>query len=98
MFPAKFAYTAPQSLQEAVGLLEELSKETGGRALFPDSPSELRIVADEITRYLHTQYIIGYNPTSNANKDTYRKVHIKLTDAPGHNKLKVIVRSGYTVP
>src|SRR5438105_6550968 len=37
MFPAKFAYTAPQSLQEAVGLLEDPEAKViaGGHSLLP---------------------------------------------------------------
>src|SRR4051794_40590544 len=37
MFPAKFAYTAPQSLQEAVGLLEDPDAKViaGGHSLLP---------------------------------------------------------------
>src|SRR5437899_10799309 len=37
MFPAKFAYIAPQSLQEAVGLLEDSDAKViaGGHSLLP---------------------------------------------------------------
>lgn len=83
---------------KAVALLEELAKETGGRAFLPESPSEMRDAALELARHLHSQYVIGYNPAARPGKDSYRKVRVKLIDAPGRDKLKVIARAGYTAP
>jgi Ca-activated chloride channel family protein len=83
---------------KATALLEELAKETGGRAFIIESPSELRPAALELARHLHSQYVIGYNATCKPGKDAYCKVRVKLTDAPGHDKLKVIARAGYNAP
>ncbi len=83
---------------KAVALLEELAKETGGRAFFPESPSDMRDDALEVARHLHSQYVLGYNPTCKPGKDAYCKVRVKLRDAPGRGKLKVIARAGYTAP
>jgi Ca-activated chloride channel family protein len=83
---------------KAVALLEELAKETGGRAFIIESPSELRAAALELARHLHSQYVIGYNAACKPGKDAYCKVRVKLTDAPGRDKFKVIARAGYTAP
>lgn len=84
--------------EQAVKFLEELARETGGRALFPRSASELPAAAEEVTRTLHTQYTIGYVPAAKAGKDSYRKVRVRLVNSPGRDKLKVIARPGYTAP
>ncbi|HYG83169.1 MAG TPA: hypothetical protein VD861_22415, partial [Pyrinomonadaceae bacterium] len=83
---------------KAVALLEELAKETGGRAFIVESPSELRDAALELPRHLHSQYVIGYNANCKPGKDSYCKVRVKLTDAPGRDKFKVITRAGYAAP
>lgn len=88
-----------RSLRErAITLIEKLEKESGGVVFFPKSASDLQTVAGDITRYLHMQYVVGYNPNVKATKDSYHKLRIKLVDAPGRDKYKVIVRSGYTAP
>jgi Ca-activated chloride channel family protein len=83
---------------KAVELLEGLAKETGGRAFIVESPSELHDAALELARHLHSQYLIGYNAACKPGKDAYCKVRVKLTDAPGRGKLKVLARAGYTAP
>jgi Ca-activated chloride channel family protein len=80
---------------KAAAFLEELAKETGGRAFIVESPSKLRDAALGLARHLHSQYVIGYNATCKPGKDAYCKVRVKLTDAPGRDKFKVIARAGY---
>lgn len=84
--------------ERAISLLEKLGKESGGVVFFPKSAPELQTVAGDITRYLHMQYVVGYNPTGKASKESYRKLTIKLIDAPGRDKYRLIVRPGYTAP
>lgn len=81
---------------KAVGLLERLAKETGGRVFFPDSLSELPTIASEITRDLRTQYRIGYSPTNKARDGSYRTVRVQIADAAGHDKRIAVTRPGYT--
>jgi Ca-activated chloride channel family protein len=81
---------------KAIKLLEDLAQETGGRAFLISSSSELPSLANELPRLLHTQYVVGYNPTEPPKKDSPRNVQVRLVDAPGRDKLKVIVRPGDT--
>jgi Ca-activated chloride channel family protein len=83
---------------KAVAFLESLAKETGGRAYIAESAPEIRDAALELARDLHSQYVIGYTPTQKPGKGPYRKVSVKLADAPGRGKLKVITRAGYDAP
>jgi Ca-activated chloride channel homolog len=84
--------------EKAVNLLNRLAKETGGRAFYPDSLSELNDIAAEITRDLRTQYVIGYNPTNKARDGSYRQVRVSLIDQPGKEKRIAVARPGYKAP
>src|SRR5205814_6943774 len=52
------------SKEKAVALLNKIAGETGGRAFFPQTLSELPQVANEIVRDLRTQYVVSYDPTN----------------------------------
>jgi Ca-activated chloride channel homolog len=80
---------------KATTLMSRIAKETGGYAFFPQSFSDLQNVAKDITRYLRTQYLIGYDPPAKPAKQSYRKVTIKLASKPGHEKYTAHVREGY---
>ena len=78
------------SASKATNLLNEMAGQTGGRALFPDSPSDLPDVATKIARDLHTQYVISYSPT-NRTAGAESKVQVGWIGAE-QGKRKVIVR------
>jgi Ca-activated chloride channel family protein len=82
--------------QKAVDLLDRLAKETGGRAFYPTSISELPQIAEEITKDLRTQYVISYRPNVPARPGEYRQVRVAVADAPGRDKRIAITRAGYT--
>ena len=82
-------------------LLERLARETGGRVFFPRTVAELPRIAQEITRDLRTQYVIGYTPTNKARDGTFRRVRVSV--APGaaaeqQQQRTVITRDGYKTP
>lgn len=74
---------------KAVNLINRLASETGGRAFFPESISELPQIANEIVRDLRTQYVISYNPTNKAQDGTYRAIKVTV-DQPSGDSLKRI--------
>jgi Ca-activated chloride channel homolog len=82
--------------QKAVDLLDRLAKETGGRAFYPTSISELTQIAEEITKDLRTQYVVSYRPNIPARPGEYRQVRVSVADTPGRDKRIAITRSGYT--
>ena len=84
--------------EQAVNLLNRLAQDTGGRAFFPQSLSELPNIANEITRDLRTQYVIGYAPTNKARDGSYRSVRVTVASAGGRDKRIAITRPGYTAP
>lgn len=79
-------------------LAEKLAAETGGRAFFPKKVDELVKAVAEVSRDLRSQYVVAYAPT-NANADgKFRKVAVKVADAPGRAKRKAVTRAGYFAP
>lgn len=83
---------------KAVNLLNQLADETGGRAFYPTSLSELPAIADEITRDMRTQYVVGYYPTNDRRDGTYRAIRVSIGDATGRDKRIAIARPGRTAP
>lgn len=79
---------------KAVNLINRLAKETGGRAFFPESLSELPQIAEEIVRDLRTQYVVSYSPTNKARDGSYRAIRVTVADAAGKDKRIALTRSG----
>ena len=84
--------------ERAVNLINKLATETGGRAFFPQSLSELPQIADEIVRDLRTQYVVAYNPTNKARDGAYRAIRVAVSDAPARDKRIALTRSGRLAP
>jgi Ca-activated chloride channel family protein len=81
---------------KAVDLINRIAAETGGRAFFPQSVSELPSVANEIVRDLRTQYVISYDPTNKAHDGTYRTIKVVVNQPASGDKRIALTRSGRT--
>ena len=81
------------SKDKAVALLNRIAGETGGRAFYPQTLSELPQVANEIVRDLRTQYVVSYDPTNKAHDGTYRAIKVVVADVPGQKRI-ALTRSG----
>jgi Ca-activated chloride channel homolog len=86
------------SRDKAVNLLNKLASETGGRAFFPQSISELPGIANEIVRDLRTQYVLSYNPTNKARDGSYRAIKVAVADSGGRDKRIALTRGGRIAP
>jgi Ca-activated chloride channel homolog len=82
-----------RSRDKAAQLLTRIAQETGGRAFFPKSFAEMPDVLKELTRDLHTQYVVSYRPTNEKRDGSFRKLQVTLTQGKG--KRNVITRAGY---
>jgi Ca-activated chloride channel family protein len=82
----------------AVSLINKLATETGGRAFFPQSLSELPQIASEIVRDLRTQYVLAYSPTNKARDGSYRAIKVAVSDAASRDKRIALTRSGRNAP
>jgi Ca-activated chloride channel homolog len=80
--------------EKAVQLINKLATETGGRAFFPESLSDLPEIANEIIRDLRTQYVIAYNPTNKAQDGTYRAIKVTVDQPATGEKRIALTRNG----
>src|SRR5204863_830199 len=81
---------------KAINLINKMASETGGRAFFPQSISELPQVANEIVRDMRTQYVISYDPTNKAHDGTFRSIKVSVAQPTGSDKRIALTRSGRT--
>jgi Ca-activated chloride channel homolog len=79
---------------KAVGLINKLASETGGRAFFPDSVADLPQIANEIVRDLRTQYVIAYNPTNKTQDGSYRAIKVTVDQPSNSDKRIALTRTG----
>jgi Ca-activated chloride channel family protein len=79
---------------KAVNLINRLASETGGRAFFPESISELPQIANEIIRDLRTQYVIAYNPTNKTQDGSYRAIKVTVDQPANSDKRIALTRTG----
>ena len=79
---------------KAVGLINKLATETGGRAFFPESIADLPQIANEIIRDLRTQYVIAYNPTNKTQDGTFRSIRVSVDQPSGGDKRIALTRTG----
>jgi Ca-activated chloride channel family protein len=82
------------SRDKAVNLINKLASETGGRAFFPTSISELPQIANEIIRDLRTQYVIAYNPTNKNPDGSFRTIKVSVDQPSGSDKRIALTRNG----
>ncbi len=79
-----------------MGSLRKITEQTGGRAYFPRSETELRSAFAQIQRDLREQYLVAYSPSNKARDGSYRKIQIEVIDPDLHKqKLKLNYRPGY---
>jgi Ca-activated chloride channel family protein len=79
---------------KAVGLINKLATETGGRAFFPQSLSELPQIANEIVRDLRTQYVLTYNPTNKLRDGSFRAIKVGVDEGTSRDKRIALTRNG----
>jgi Ca-activated chloride channel family protein len=80
--------------EKAVSLINKLASETGGRAFFPESISELPQIANEIVRDMRTQYVIAYNPTNKTQDGSYRAIKVSVDQHSDSEKRIALTRTG----
>lgn len=78
------------------GSLKKITEQTGGRAYFPRSESELRSAFVQIQRDLREQYLIAYSPSNKARDGSYRRIQIEVVGPEMRKqRLKLNYRPGY---
>ena len=80
--------------EKAVNLINKLASETGGRAFFPESLSDLPGIANEIVRDMRTQYVLSYNPTNKTPDGTFRAIKVAVDSSSSGEKRIALTRNG----
>ena len=80
--------------EKAVNLINKLASETGGRAFFPESLSDLPRIANEIVRDMRTQYVLAYNPTNKTPDGTFRAIRVAVDSSSSGEKRIALTRNG----
>jgi Ca-activated chloride channel family protein len=84
-----------QAFSQAEYLVTSLTRETGGRAYFPTSISELDSVYDRIAEELRTLYSVGYVSSNGRRDGKWRRIVVRVPDREG---LTVRHKLGYYAP
>ena len=79
------------------GMLEEMTRMTGGRAFFPNAYNEPELVeiCTRIALELRHQYSVGFYPTDIASEAKWHKVQVKVNPPRGLGRLSLSYRDGY---
>jgi Ca-activated chloride channel family protein len=78
------------------GVLKRFAKETGGEAFFPESSKDTASLCEKIARDIRNQYTLAYVPTISKQDSGYRILDVRVS-APGHGRLSVRTRAGYSL-
>lgn len=81
----------------AIGVLESLSKETGGRTFAPRRIEDLDKAFEEIQNDLRQQYVVSYAPSNVARDGAFRRIEVKSPGEAGKD-LRFRYRRGYYAP
>lgn len=79
------------------GVLEEITRMTGGRVFFPNAYNEPELVeiCTRIALELRHQYSIGFYPTDITSEAKWHKVQVKVNPPRGLGRLSLTYREGY---
>jgi Ca-activated chloride channel homolog len=85
---------ARREFKEAEFVLNQLARDTGGRAFFPSSAHDLPKIYEQISQELASQYALGYTSRNNQRNGAWRRVVVRVT-RPG---VAARTRQGYYAP
>ena len=83
-----------RGFQEADFVLRQLSKETGGRAFFPQSIGDLTTIYERIADELSNQYTLGYTSNNPRRDGMWRRIIVRV-DRPS---VAARTKQGYYAP
>jgi Ca-activated chloride channel family protein len=87
-------FSDPREKKTGDANLDELAKETGGRALFPAKVEDLARSFSRVSDELRSQYSLAYGPTNAKRDGTYRRIQIVAL----RKHYNVRCRRGYYAP
>ncbi len=93
-------YLRARSPEEFDGpdLLERLCNTSGGRYFQVDGKRQTAAAAEQLSRELRSQYLIGYVPANVVRDGRFHHVRVQVTPDAASPKLSVFWRRGYRAP
>jgi Ca-activated chloride channel family protein len=95
IYAVSFIHAPPELLSEesrdALMVLEQFCRETGGRPFTIQKPDDLRAAVASIQADLRLQYVIGFQPGAKESAEAFRRIRLE-TNRP---RLHVRCRTGY---
>jgi Ca-activated chloride channel homolog len=91
---AQSGFIRKSAKDKSVSFINRLATETGGRAFFPTSLSELPQIAQDITRDLRTQYVVGYYPTNKTRDGAFHAIRVQIAASDKRDKRIALTRNG----
>jgi Ca-activated chloride channel family protein len=92
---AGFAHTGWPGETQGPELLNEIAEFSGGRAFAIDDRRRIADAAASLSREIHDQYVIGYQPPAGAEEGKYHRISVKVHREPSQPRLSLFHRSGY---
>ncbi len=83
-----------KGFKEAEFVLRQLGQETGGRAFFPNAPTELAAIYNQIAEELSSQYTVGYSSKNQRRDGAWRRVVVRVNRTGNAPRTK----QGYFAP
>jgi Ca-activated chloride channel family protein len=77
-------------IERLKGVMERLSRPTGGRAIFTENIDGLRVAFNELLDELSNQYLLGYAPAGARRDETWRSIKVEVD---GYSEIRA--RQGY---
>jgi len=79
-------------------LLDRLSERAGGRYFQVHTAKDIAAAADQASKEIRSQYVLGYKPESGHDDGRFHHVQLKLLPPAGSQHLSVYWRRGYRTP
>lgn len=83
-----------QTKEQRPRVLRQLSRDTGGAALFPDSQQSVIDCSAKIARDLREQYVLGFVPEKRKGGNAFRRLQVQA-NSTRRGELHVRTRRGY---
>lgn len=84
----------PRNPDRSPGDLKKLTRASGGKALFPETPEEITTACRQIAEEIRRQYTLVYSPDAPAGPDGYHRLEVRLTSGR-FGRARTRVREGY---
>jgi Ca-activated chloride channel family protein len=96
--PVYYSQAWPPPKPTGSALLNEITKQTGGRLFEVHKVNELPSIASKISAWLRNQYVLAYTPNSLEKNGQYHRIQVRIEKPKVFPRLHASWRLGYYSP